>query len=459
MGVGHITLPGGGLIKVSDKNGNAVWESGEIDGLQDDLNFQILHEPTLLALLNSAGFAEGSSWGLETLLENAGKFTAIPDDAAKQAEYFKKSQEQLGTLQGAAQELAAKKKDAEQALKTLKQNPPMLNNKKVSAEEAKKLIDKKTQFLANVEKALQQAKVAFEQAVKQAQQQAAQAEQAHVHLKSTQIKANIQQQDQKDARTAFDAFKKQLKFSEQTLKNSTFGSNSGNGLGQKKAALTSTDPSGDGSSIFGTQDGDGTGTGSASGTYGASKGAGSYGAFGEPAGGGTGITTPYDMNSLLAGNLMQENVLNGLDETFQSQNESKKMMLLFFMLSRMAMSGDIGAMYQFLRFISHIINKDKAMQNVQLARKLIELQDVSRKLTQILVDTPAHDPDDPGVQAEYMKLQQKTQAEQGVIATSQKLIAQMLEEFTQVSEMMTGMTKSLLDARGRELQMLAVWRS
>ena len=158
-------------------------------------------------------------------------------------------------------------------------------------------------------------------------------------------------------------------------------------------------------------------------------------------------------------NIFQANASNGLDDIFKLQNKSNKLMMMFFYLAQRAMSGDLGAMYEFVRFLGFIINKDKAMQNVQMGRKLVELQEQSRALTQQLLDTPAYKEGDPSVQAAFTKLQSKIQGEQGSISTSQKLIAQMLEEFTQVSEQMTGMTKSMLDARGRELAQLSTWRA
>ncbi|MBI4237177.1 MAG: hypothetical protein HY696_02010 [Deltaproteobacteria bacterium] len=154
----------------------------------------------------------------------------------------------------------------------------------------------------------------------------------------------------------------------------------------------------------------------------------------------------------------QDIQLSAQDDMQKMQNQSNKMMMLFFFLAQKAMSGDIGDMYQFLRLVGYIISKDKAMQNVQLAKKLIELQDQSRKISEEIAGTKSFDPNNPQVQADYQAMLETKKGEQGVIGTEQKLISGMLEEMAQVSEMMTNMTKALLDARGRELQVVSSWR-
>lgn len=164
-----------------------------------------------------------------------------------------------------------------------------------------------------------------------------------------------------------------------------------------------------------------------------------------------------DPQQLLA-NLGMDTQLGAMDDINKMQLQSNKLLMLFFFLARMAMSGDLGAMYQFLRFVGFIITKDKAMQNVQMSKKLIDLQEQSRKLTKLLTDTKSYDKDDQSVQAKYSQLVEQVKADQGVIGTEQKLIGGMLEEFAQVSEMMTNMTKAMLDARGRELQTISSWR-
>lgn len=201
-----------------------------------------------------------------------------------------------------------------------------------------------------------------------------------------------------------------------------------------------------------------TGGGSKPAPGGAPKAGHGGGMFGQPSGGAPFATNPVDFGAFARSAHFEQMRLEGMDEMLKNQAQGQKMMMLFFYLSRMAMSGDLGAMYMFISFLTTIITKDKAMQNIQVGRKLLEMQNDSRELTQALVETDNFDPDNREVEANYAKKQAQIQGELGQIATSQKLLGTVLEEFTQVSEMMTGLRKSLLDARGRELQMISVWR-
>lgn len=191
---------------------------------------------------------------------------------------------------------------------------------------------------------------------------------------------------------------------------------------------------------------------------------GAGGASGAPGGGLFGMTPqptgypPFDPAAFYQSGLLQQYNAEGMDAIMAQQSKAQKMMMLFFYFAQQAMTGDIGAMYQFVRFITALITKDKAHQNVAMAEKLIQLQDASRKATDIMLKEDAYDPENPEVAANFSKVMERSKADQGEIAVSQKLIAQMLEEFSQVSEAMTGLQKSLLDARGRIMGMESVWR-
>lgn len=164
---------------------------------------------------------------------------------------------------------------------------------------------------------------------------------------------------------------------------------------------------------------------------------------------------PFDVAALMQSSFFQTANLNSLDQLGKTQMDQKKMMMLFMYFAMQAMSGDIGAMTAFMQFISTIILKDKSMQNVNMANKLIELEDNSRKATDQLLNTASSDPNNPQVAADFAKVMERTKAEQGSIATSQKLIAQMMEEFAQVSEFLNNLQKSLLDVRGRLLSRMS----
>lgn len=160
---------------------------------------------------------------------------------------------------------------------------------------------------------------------------------------------------------------------------------------------------------------------------------------------------PFDVAALMQSDMFRQANLNSLDQLGKTQMEQKKMMMLFMYFAMQAMSGDIGAMTAFMQFITTVILKDKSMQNVNMANKLIELEDASRKATDQLLNTASYDPNNQQVGADFQKVMERTKADQGSIATSQKLIAQMMEEFAQVSEFLNNLQKSLLDVRGRLL--------
>jgi hypothetical protein len=173
----------------------------------------------------------------------------------------------------------------------------------------------------------------------------------------------------------------------------------------------------------------------------------------DPFGGTKGFTTDAYMKSTM----MEDNILNSFDSVLQNQNKGKQMMMLFFYFARMAESGDLGAMYQFMKFITYIITKDKAKQQIDMGKKLIELQDLSRQWTDKLLNTQTNSTD-PNASNEFMKTMTQVKSETDAIATSQKLISQMMEEFSQIVETLTNTTKSALEANGRVLRTVSTIR-
>lgn len=153
---------------------------------------------------------------------------------------------------------------------------------------------------------------------------------------------------------------------------------------------------------------------------------------------------------------LDDNFINDAWDMVGEQQKRQQMMMLFFYYARMAMSGDIGAMYQFMRFIGYVIARDKALQNVWMGTKLIELQEVSRKATQQLLNTKVGNTLED--QHKWEQQLQSIKSQEGIVSTSQKLISQMMEEFTQIVETLTNVQKSLLDVNGKVLSNLSVWR-
>lgn len=144
---------------------------------------------------------------------------------------------------------------------------------------------------------------------------------------------------------------------------------------------------------------------------------------------------------------------DAFDAVNESTKRGKQLMMLFFYFARMAESGDLGAMYQFMKFITYIITKDKARQQIEMGKKLITLQEVSRQWTDKLMKLTL-DPNDPNSALKMNQLATEVKAQTDTIALSQKLIGQTMEEFAQVTEVLTGVTKNLLDADGRVKRMV-----
>jgi len=160
---------------------------------------------------------------------------------------------------------------------------------------------------------------------------------------------------------------------------------------------------------------------------------------------------PFSTSAYMQSSAMEDNILSSFDAVLQNQNKGKQLMMLFFYFARMAESGDLGAMYQFMKFLTYIISKDKAKQQIDMGKKLIELQDLSRKWTDKLLGMQTNSTD-PNSSNEFMKVMTQVKSETDAIATSQKLISQMMEEFSQIVETLTNTTKAALEANGRVLR-------
>ncbi|MBI4211474.1 MAG: hypothetical protein HY540_02445 [Deltaproteobacteria bacterium] len=143
-------------------------------------------------------------------------------------------------------------------------------------------------------------------------------------------------------------------------------------------------------------------------------------------------------------------ILNQFDDVLKNQSRGKQLMMLFHYFAQRAASGDLGQMYQFMKFITYIISKDKAKQQIDMGKKLIELQDENRRVTEVLMNQKS-DASNPEANNEFMKTMTWAKSQSDSIATSQKLIAQMMEEFGTVVETLTNTTKSALEAWRRVL--------
>lgn len=145
---------------------------------------------------------------------------------------------------------------------------------------------------------------------------------------------------------------------------------------------------------------------------------------------------------------MEGDIQSSWDSINKNTNRGKQLMMLFFYFARMAESGDMTAMYQFMKFITYVISKDKAKQQIEMGKKLIQLQELSRQWTNKLLNVQTNS-NDAAASNELMKTMTIVKSETDAIATSQKLISQMMEEFAQVVETLTNTTKAALETAGR----------
>ena len=160
-----------------------------------------------------------------------------------------------------------------------------------------------------------------------------------------------------------------------------------------------------------------------------------------------GAAQTFNSSAYLQSMAVEDNVMNSWDAVTKNVNQGKQLAMLFAYFAKMAESGDMNSMYQFMKFITYIVSKDKAKQQIEMGKKLIQLQDLSRSWTNKLMGLSSN-ANDPNASNELMKTMTIVKSETDAIATSQKLISQMMEEFAQVVETLTNTTKAALQAAG-----------
>ncbi len=137
------------------------------------------------------------------------------------------------------------------------------------------------------------------------------------------------------------------------------------------------------------------------------------------------------MSNPMAMMMNNDFIVDSMASAFKSQSEGQKMMALFMYLAQAAMTGDVGAMYRFMMFITWIISRDKAREAVKLSEVVMQQQEESRKVTQLMVD--ASNSGDNAILNKYNNDLKE-------IAMGQKLIVQTMEDFFQVNEFLTNLT-------------------
>lgn len=163
----------------------------------------------------------------------------------------------------------------------------------------------------------------------------------------------------------------------------------------------------------------------------------------------------FDMDAYLSSVYADQAIFDGWDQIGKNKMQQQRIMMVYAKLASMSMSGDLTAMYRFMQFITSIISRDKALQNIHLAGKMIEYENQSREYLNELMETPAPDGKDQAQSYEFTKTLERTRANQSSIATAQKMLAQSMEEMGQVSETLFGVLASILQSNKRVGQIIS----
>ncbi len=153
-------------------------------------------------------------------------------------------------------------------------------------------------------------------------------------------------------------------------------------------------------------------------------------------------------DALLALTWKSDTITDWEDDVVENKKKGDELIRLFYYYARLAASGDMGAIYQFLKFITYIISKDKAKQTIELGKKLIVMQEWSRTWTNKLLDVET-DPNNASSSSELMKTMTLVKSETDAIASSMKLLSQTMESFSTDIETMTNVAKNAAEAHAR----------
>lgn len=145
-------------------------------------------------------------------------------------------------------------------------------------------------------------------------------------------------------------------------------------------------------------------------------------------------------------------LMSSWDDALKNQQKSKQLIMLLFYVMKQAESGDLNAMYNMMKVLTYIVSKDRALQNIYLGKKLIQLQQMSRQQTQLLMASDTTDAQ------KFMQTMQATRSEQEAITMSQKLITTMMEEAKDVMTQYYTLTHNIQQADAKLNEKLMNWR-
>lgn len=159
----------------------------------------------------------------------------------------------------------------------------------------------------------------------------------------------------------------------------------------------------------------------------------------------------FPSDAFIQSQVLDDFAQTSFDEVLKNQRQGQHLAMAIHRAMARAQTGDLGEMYQFCRLLTHIVARDKGKQLTDYGMKVLQLQDEHRKWTNKLLGHEFN-ANDPNANTEFTKLMTQVKAETDSIATSQKLLAQTMEETTVVIETMTGVMTSARDAWARVMR-------
>ena len=141
-------------------------------------------------------------------------------------------------------------------------------------------------------------------------------------------------------------------------------------------------------------------------------------------------------------------VSQSFQDVLNNQKKSREMQIMFAYYSQKAASGDIGQLYQFMKFLTYMITKAEALKAIRLGETVTYMTHQSNKIQEHYLNNKLKNVDHESPDASYLQTKYLTEmkSQTDAIATSQRLLAQSIEETTVVAEAWNSSTKVALDA-------------
>ena len=142
----------------------------------------------------------------------------------------------------------------------------------------------------------------------------------------------------------------------------------------------------------------------------------------------------FTTDAFMKASIADEEIQSILDEVRQGQMQSKKTLEMFKHLAKMVLIGDARQVQQLIRFMRSIMTKSAAFKVVQDSINVIKLEQASLNLNNLMFQTESPDGMDQKKANDFMKMMQMVKAQEGLIATSEKLIVDRMSDYGGVAE-------------------------